>query len=351
MQGRLDLVADELARLDARADELREPLAAAQVLQLRAMLASAHGRFDDAIEMAERAQPTFLRSGQSVASLRHAAFRCSVGRFTGYPPDLTEALELPPDAGGPFTGMGRARSTLVLAGIGRHRQAATEYRRLEPVAGWRLPTYLQLTAWALRLRAAIAVEVLPDAAVLVDLLAPHNSLHAGGGLSYDGPVDLAVGAGAAALGQWDRAEGDLTAALSWSRAQDARPFTVEAAVEMAGVLAQRAGRGDVGRARTLLEEAGAIAAELGMAPFTSRVRRLRSALGLDRSTGSPLSARETQVAQLVARGMTNRQIAETLVLSERTAENHVQHILTKLGLGSRTQIAAWVATRQATQVE
>jgi predicted ATPase len=52
-----------------------------------------------------------------------------------------------------------------------------------------------------------------------------------------------------------------------------------------------------------------------------------------------------------ARGMTNRQIAETLVLSERTAENHVQHILTKLGMDSRIQIAAWVATRQASEPE
>jgi DNA-binding NarL/FixJ family response regulator len=54
-----------------------------------------------------------------------------------------------------------------------------------------------------------------------------------------------------------------------------------------------------------------------------------------------LSRREHQVAQLVARGLTNRQIAEELFLSERTVENHVQHILAKLGLRNRTQIATW----------
>jgi DNA-binding NarL/FixJ family response regulator len=54
-----------------------------------------------------------------------------------------------------------------------------------------------------------------------------------------------------------------------------------------------------------------------------------------------LSRREQQVAQLVARGLTNRQIAEELFVSERTAENHVQHILAKLGLSNRTQIATW----------
>jgi DNA-binding NarL/FixJ family response regulator len=56
-----------------------------------------------------------------------------------------------------------------------------------------------------------------------------------------------------------------------------------------------------------------------------------------------LSPREAEVAALVAEGLTNRQIAERLVLSERTAQNHVQHILTKLGFATRSQIAAWSA--------
>jgi DNA-binding NarL/FixJ family response regulator len=56
-----------------------------------------------------------------------------------------------------------------------------------------------------------------------------------------------------------------------------------------------------------------------------------------------LTAREHEVAKLVARGFTNRQIADALVISERTAQNHVQHILTKLGFGTRAQIAAWAS--------
>jgi DNA-binding NarL/FixJ family response regulator len=48
------------------------------------------------------------------------------------------------------------------------------------------------------------------------------------------------------------------------------------------------------------------------------------------------------VAALVAEGLSNRAIAERLVISERTASNHVQRILTKLGFSSRSQIAAWV---------
>ena len=73
---------------------------------------------------------------------------------------------------------------------------------------------------------------------------------------------------------------------------------------------------------------------------------------LDAMTGSaspvergPLSARELEVAELVSRGFTNQQIADALFVSQRTAQNHVQHILTKLGLSNRTQIAVWFNDR------
>lgn len=55
-----------------------------------------------------------------------------------------------------------------------------------------------------------------------------------------------------------------------------------------------------------------------------------------------LSRREREVAGLVAEGMTNRQIAERLVLAERTVEGHVERIRGKLKVHSRTQIAVWV---------
>jgi predicted ATPase/DNA-binding CsgD family transcriptional regulator len=56
-----------------------------------------------------------------------------------------------------------------------------------------------------------------------------------------------------------------------------------------------------------------------------------------------LSKRELEVAGLVASGMTSGAIAERLFLSERTVESHLEHILTKLGFSSRTQVAGWVA--------
>nr|WP_312037630.1 helix-turn-helix transcriptional regulator [Rhodococcus sp. 4CII] len=56
------------------------------------------------------------------------------------------------------------------------------------------------------------------------------------------------------------------------------------------------------------------------------------------------------MAELVAEGLTNKAIAARLVISQRTAQGHVEHILAKLGFASRTQIAAWsIEQRQSDQ--
>ena len=57
--------------------------------------------------------------------------------------------------------------------------------------------------------------------------------------------------------------------------------------------------------------------------------------------GSELTEREREVLTLVARGFTNKQIADTLFVSEKTARNHVSHILDKLGLSRRSEAAAF----------
>jgi non-specific serine/threonine protein kinase len=59
-----------------------------------------------------------------------------------------------------------------------------------------------------------------------------------------------------------------------------------------------------------------------------------------------LSRREQQVAALLAEGLTNRQIAERLVVSERTVAAHIEHILDKLGFASRHQVAAWASDNE-----
>ena len=59
-----------------------------------------------------------------------------------------------------------------------------------------------------------------------------------------------------------------------------------------------------------------------------------------------LSRREREVAELVATGLSNREIAGRLYLSERTVDNHVHRILAKLGFDSRVQVATWMARNE-----
>jgi two-component system response regulator DevR len=65
------------------------------------------------------------------------------------------------------------------------------------------------------------------------------------------------------------------------------------------------------------------------------------AAGAAQAPGEALTEREREVLALVARGYTNKQIAEALYVSEKTARNHVSHILEKLGLARRSEAAAY----------
>jgi non-specific serine/threonine protein kinase len=70
---------------------------------------------------------------------------------------------------------------------------------------------------------------------------------------------------------------------------------------------------------------------------------LRTEATAEATLTARLTAREREVATLVARGLTNRQIAEELVIGERTVAAHIEHILTKLDFASRTQVGVWAA--------
>ena len=69
-----------------------------------------------------------------------------------------------------------------------------------------------------------------------------------------------------------------------------------------------------------------------------------SALTLAARPTTELSPREIEVVAQIAKGLSNAEIGRTLVISTRTAETHIQHIMNKLGYSSRAQIAAWAAT-------
>lgn len=97
--------------------------------------------------------------------------------------------------------------------------------------------------------------------------------------------------------------------------------------------------GETQQALEIYREIGSVAA----------LRRLEA--GRTPKTPSGLSPREWEVAALVAQGRSNRAIAETLVLSERTVENHIASIFAKLSLRSRAEIAALVARMESSAAE
>ncbi len=116
-----------------------------------------------------------------------------------------------------------------------------------------------------------------------------------------------------------------------------------ARLDLAAVAARARRRGEAAR---LADEARAIASAAGASALVAAADQLTGSLDRRRPAEpwNPLSAREFEVAQLVASGHTNRQIAQRLVLAPKTISSHVEHILTKLGAARRTEIATWCAT-------
>lgn len=94
-----------------------------------------------------------------------------------------------------------------------------------------------------------------------------------------------------------------------------------------------------GQARAVAEAAGARPIADAAAQFLTSMQHERPA-----PPWYPLSHREFEIARLIADGLTNKQIAEQLVLAPKTVSAHVAHILAKLGAARRAEIAAWFAT-------
>ena len=100
-------------------------------------------------------------------------------------------------------------------------------------------------------------------------------------------------------------------------------------------------------AAAVLAEVRATAATLGSEPLLARAEELARAgrgRGLDDEPWRPLTIREFEVARLIAEGLTNAEIAGELSIAPKTASAHVEHILAKLGVARRAEIATWVAT-------
>jgi non-specific serine/threonine protein kinase len=144
-------------------------------------------------------------------------------------------------------------------------------------------------------------------------------------------------------GDHERATMLAAASATYQRDLGMRPVFAAAMreLEAAREAAARSALGDSAFAAAaergrLMDHSEIVALVLG-----SAVSNTKSAPRASRRT--ILTARELEVAALIAEGLTNNQIAARLVVTQRTARGHVENIFTKLGVNSRAQVATWFA--------
>ena len=150
---------------------------------------------------------------------------------------------------------------------------------------------------------------------------------------------------AASEREWDRAAQLFGAALAvWSSIpadlpHPLRPHRAGYLHSTQAALGQRRWTASYGEGTTL-DRAGAVALALGEATDTPTSQPDVEPT----AAAAVLTPRQQEVAGLVTQGLTDREIAQTLVISTRTAEYHVEQILRRLGFRSRVEIAAWMTS-------
>ena len=348
--GDLPCVTRELEALTSCVEQVRGPHARFELLRCQAVLAQSQGRFGDAMDLAARAFAEISVTGefgyQERAGLLHQiglhiGHETSGAAEAGGFADAT-VFDRPVQTAGVIIAVANAH---MLASVGRLDEARVVYRSLGAPGAWQPSPHAVLPALAFGVNLAILLGADDDVATLRTRLARYRGHHvvSGAGQVADfGPVELWLGDAAARLGLLDEAVTDLEHAVQVTAGNGACGYQVEAECLLAAILIHRARPRDLPRAQTLLESVAEQAAALGMTPFAARAEQLSRQL----TAAGPLTRREWEVAELVAIGATNRQIAARLYLSERTAQKHVQHILTKLDLANRSQITAWMARQE-----
>jgi DNA-binding CsgD family transcriptional regulator len=155
------------------------------------------------------------------------------------------------------------------------------------------------------------------------------------------------GAAAALCGDPVTAAACFEEALASMRRMAYRPEVAMTLLQYADLHVQT---GSPTQAEACLAEAIPMLREMRMKPALEDAERLQEAVNgnTTRNAVLQLTARERDVAVLLAEGLSNRDIAAKLVISEMTVEVHVKHILNKLGFRSRAQVAAWMAERRQT---
>ena len=213
-------------------------------------------------------------------------------------------------------------------------------------------TLAQRRLWSSWVEAQLALTSAEASAAALDAL--DRLYDATPNLEAEGDVPRFAALKAWALveaGQVDQAIAVLDAARRTVESLGLRPTLARLQANLASLL-YRTGQRD--RAETEARAAHALIEEMATTIpagplrdgyLTMAINRLPEPLrGQRRRTGDePLTPREREIAAMVARGLTNREIAAKLYVGERTVESHVRNALQKLGFVSRSQIAAWAS--------
>jgi DNA-binding CsgD family transcriptional regulator len=210
----------------------------------------------------------------------------------------------------------------------------------------------QRATWCARAELALAVGDSAQALQIIDQLIASAAHVERYGVGCIPRLWHLRGAALAALGEVEQAEAAFLAADQGTALRGLRPTRWRIQASLGKLYQSQARRKQAEAAFTL---ARSIVEELATAIPDHDLREgfLRSAIAqLPRSpTPTPrrtakasfdgLTEREREIATLIAQGRINREIAETLIVGERTVETHISNILSKLGFNSRRQIAAW----------
>lgn len=202
---------------------------------------------------------------------------------------------------------------------------------LERTAGYD-PCVLRLVPDAVE--AMLAMGRLEDARPLIEVLEDHGRRH-------DHPWAVATGARCrglleAASGNLDEAEGALERSIAGFERLP-QPFELARTLLAMGVVLRRSKRRRM--ARESLERALAMFEALGARLWVERSRIELGRIGGRPSSPLVLTPTEERIAELVAEGQTNREVAASLFLSVKTVETNLTRIYRKLGVGSRRELA------------
>ena len=339
--GRINDADAELTLLAPTVARLRSPGPDWHLRRSQAALAFGRGEFGYARQLAEESLRLAAHGHENMRTLAAALLvrlNALTGRDEWLEPSLDDFRWSPP--------FGMVMRALWHLTLGRRGEARRYYQPGD--AFDRVPGIRYLITYASLAELAAAFGDRETAGQVHRSLLPYADLFvcSGAGLTMiDGSARRYLGLTAGALGRLDEAVRHLREAVAANEREGLAACAALATADLARVLVRRARTGDRSEAAALAVSAAAAAGRLGMLPLLRDARDLGAALDGSSSAG-PLTRREREIAGLIARGLTNRQIAAALHISERTAENHVQHILAKLGLHTRTQIAAWTAARK-----